>query len=140
MTVKKPFKLDNRLIPNGSVLILHIRYENAGPGGDTRGRTNPTTYTYAALKTGGLYYLTGLGRVPQAAGWAAVERWLERDGRVLEFVEVAGPPVRIWPEPVSQDVQHIPDLTKVHPMDSFPAVIPRGGDTVPRGGDTVPRG
>jgi hypothetical protein len=97
MTVK--FKLDSKRVPNGTVLVFGIRYERE-PEGDTRGRTNPTTYTYAMLKAGGLWYVTGTGKVPVAAGWGAIERWLERDGRVVAWVDVMGEPTRIWPTPV----------------------------------------
>lgn len=99
MTVK--FKLDSRKVPNGTVLVFGIRYERE-PEGDTRGRTNPTVYTYAMLKAGGLWYVTGTGKVPVAAGWGAIERWLERDGRVVEWVDVMGEPTRIWPAPAEE--------------------------------------
>lgn len=92
------FALDNSKVPNGTVLIVGIRFE-AEPGGDTRGRTNPKVYTYAMLKTGGLWYVTGSGKTPQAAGWVAVQRWLERDGRVVDHVELATTRTRIWPSP-----------------------------------------
>ena len=92
------FHLDGRKVPNGTVLVLGIRYE-AEPDGDTRGRTNPKVYTYAALKAGGLWYLTGSGKVPTAAGWTAVQNWLARDGRVVEYVDVLGARTRLWPEP-----------------------------------------
>lgn len=104
MTVK--FKLDTRKVPNGAILIFGIRYApGEEPGGETRGRANPLVYTYAAMKAGGLWYFTGAGRVPQAAGWGAVERWLEREGRVVEFVEVVTGQRRIWPEPVETATQ-----------------------------------
>lgn len=91
---------DPRSMPNGSVLVLGIRYIGGeSPGGESRGRTNPTLYTYAALKAGGLWYLTGSGKVPTAAGWGAVERWLERDNRVLDSVWMMGLPHQIFPRP-----------------------------------------
>lgn len=90
------FKLDSKAIPNGTVLVFGIRYERE-PEGDTRGRTNPRVYTYAMLKAGGLWYVTGSGQVPVAAGWGAIERWLGKDGRVVEHVDVMGAPTRIWP-------------------------------------------
>lgn len=106
MTVK--MALEPRTMPNGTLLVLGIRYlPGSEPGGETRGRVNPTVYTYAALKTAGLWYLTGSGKVPTAAGWGAVERWLERDNRKLEFVEIATGSRRIWPEPVAADSNEI---------------------------------
>jgi hypothetical protein len=99
------FKLDSRKVPNGTVLVFGIRYENTDdePGGDTRGRTNPTVYTYAMLKAGGLWYMTGAGKVPQAAGWGAIERWLERDGRVVVSVKAMTGEVVLWPLPPSDE-------------------------------------
>lgn len=92
-------------MPNGTVLVLSIRYRPTDePGGDTRGRAKPAVYTYAALKTGGLWYLTGSGRVPTAAGWGAVERWLARDNRELVSVDHMTRNVRLWDE---QD--HLPE-------------------------------
>lgn len=57
------------------------------------------TYTYAMLKAGGFWYVTGGGKTPQAAGWGAVERWLSRDGRVVEWVRKVTDSVQIWPGP-----------------------------------------
>ena len=110
MTVK--ITPDPRIMPNGVVLLLGVRYDFTDrPGGDTRGRTNPTVYTYAALKTAGVWYVTGSGKVPTAAGWGAVERWLERDGRVLVSVDVLGLPRRIWPEMLTAAKLDEPDLS-----------------------------
>lgn len=112
MTVN--FTMKRLKVPNDTVLLLGISYRRdepggdtremlqgvnyrSEPGGDTRGRTNPKVFTYAALKAGGLWYLTGAGKAPQAAGWPAVERWLERDGRVVEWVKMAGEARTIWP-------------------------------------------
>ena len=68
--------------PNGTVLLLSVRYlPGSQPGGDTRGRTKPVSFMYAALKAGGLWYLTGTGQTPQAAGWPAVQAWLRRGNR-----------------------------------------------------------
>lgn len=92
------FQLDSKKIPNGAVLIFYIRYDRALDDPDeTRGRTNPKIYTYAMLKAGGLWYVTGSGRVPTAAGWGAVQRWLERDGRTVVRVDLMGAPLKIWP-------------------------------------------
>lgn len=70
----------NRQAPNGTVLLMGVRYE---------GQTSDKVWTYAWLKAGGLWYGTGNGRVPTAAGWEAVNRWLERDNRKVEWVRVA---------------------------------------------------
>lgn len=80
-------KFDASKLTNGTLLLIGVSYRNAQPGGDTRGRVNPKTYTYALLKAGGLWYMSGTGQVPQAAGWGAVERWLGKDGRRLEWVK-----------------------------------------------------
>lgn len=88
------FKLDNRKIPNGTVLVFGIRYDRE----DDERPANPTIYTYAMLKAGDAWYVTGSGKTPSAAGWGAVERWLARDGRVVVSVDVMGPPVRVWPK------------------------------------------
>lgn len=97
------FKLDSRKIPNGTVLLMGIGFQNVDdePGGDTRGRTNPRTYTYALLKAGGLWYVTGSGKAPQAAGWGAIERWLTKDGKVVEWVKVMTASTDLWPAPSS---------------------------------------
>lgn len=100
MTTERPaFKLGNIPVPNGTILTMGIRYEDTEPGGDTRGRTNPTIYTYALIKAGGLWYVTGSGKVPQAAGWGAIERWLAREGRVVEWVRVVTETVPLYPTP-----------------------------------------
>jgi hypothetical protein len=95
------FKLDDAKVPNGTVLLMGIRYDSQ-PEDDPdaqRGRTNPKVYTYALLKSGGLWYVTGTGKVPQAAGWGAVNRWLERDGRVVEWVRLSTGWVDLYPPP-----------------------------------------
>lgn len=81
--------MDPRKLPNGTVLFLGISYPGLTEDRDaTRGRTMPKVWTYALLKAGGVWYTSGSGKVPQAAGWGAVERWLERDNRVLEWVKI----------------------------------------------------
>lgn len=77
--------VDPRTMPDGSVLSLGVRYE---------GQTSGKVWTYLALKTGGRWFLTGSG--PSDAGWGAVERWLERDGRVLVHVDRLTRDVRLW--------------------------------------------
>lgn len=55
----------------GSVLVLQVRFNG-----------NPKIWTYLAFKAdNGRWYFTGRG--PQDAGWAAVERWLVKDDKVL---------------------------------------------------------
>lgn len=97
------FTLDPRTMPNGVVLVLGIRYDRELEE-NSRGRANPLVYTYAALKTGGLWYFTGSGKVPTAAGWGAVERWLDKDGRKLEFVKILMEARLIWSKPVDADL------------------------------------
>jgi hypothetical protein len=76
-------------VPNGTVLMLGIRFEREEDLDATRGVRQPKVFTYAMLKAGGLWYVTGAGRVPMAAGWGAVERWLAKDGKVVEWVKMA---------------------------------------------------
>lgn len=85
------FRLDNAKIPNGTVLKMGISYPGMGQTDldTTRGRHTPKVFTYVFLKAGNLWY--GTGKAPQAAGWGAVNRWLDRDGRVVEWVEVVRP-------------------------------------------------
>jgi hypothetical protein len=74
-----------RDMPNGSMLLLGVSYAAMETG---------KIWTYVLLKAGGLWYSTGTG--PQAAGWGAVERWLGRSDRHLEFVEVVTGTERLW--------------------------------------------
>jgi len=85
--------LNPRTMPDGVILILNVRYSSPD------GPVNGTIYSHAALKSGGFWYLTG-SRAPQVAGWGAVERWLERDGRDLHSVKIMIGTKTIWPEPV----------------------------------------
>lgn len=72
------FKLKDRNTPDGTILVMGIQYNDS-----------PKTFTYALLKVDGLWHVTGApGRVPYAAGWGAVERWLAKDGRNLVWVKV----------------------------------------------------
>lgn len=90
-----------RSLLNGSVVLVGISYPGDPEDLDiTRGRTAPKVFTYAFLKAGGVWYSSGTGKTPQAAGWTAVERWLERDNRKLEFVQVATEFRTVWPEPM----------------------------------------
>jgi hypothetical protein len=93
------FKLDSRKVPDGTVLVFGISYDRE-PGASARPEK---VFTYAMLKAGGLWYVTGGGNVPSAAGWGAVERWLERDGRVVKWVNAVAQTVTLWPLPPSPE-------------------------------------
>lgn len=101
------FTLGNIPIPNGTILVLGIRYEGAGPSADTRGRTSPKIYTYTLTKAGGLWYTTGIGQVPQAASWTAVQRWLAKDGRAVEWVQVVTETAQVYPSPAAPEPARI---------------------------------
>ena len=97
--------LDPRTMPDGVVLVLSVRYEN---------QTSDKVWTYAALKAGGRWFLTG-ANTPTDAGWAAVERWLERDNREMVRVEILTQSRSIWPVPVdaaSPDPIIVPEETE----------------------------
>lgn len=97
------WSMNPRALPNGTVLFFGISYENARPRElDTRGRTEPRVYTYVALKQAGVWYFSGAGKVPQMAGWGAVERWLERDGRALVWVKIVSDLVDVYPVSVPE--------------------------------------
>jgi hypothetical protein len=101
MTVK--FKLDSRVVPEGTVLLFGIRYVGPDQEGIARmPEEEAKVYTYAMIKAGGFWYVTGGGRTPQVAGWGAVERWLERDGREVAWVKAVTETVTLWPTPVSK--------------------------------------
>ncbi len=99
MTVK--FKLDNSKVSNGTILLFGISYAGMGQTDldTTRGRQTPKVFTYTMLKAGGTWYVSGGGQTPQAAGWGAVVRWLERDNRVVEWVKVVTETADLWPTP-----------------------------------------
>lgn len=102
--------MDPRKMPNGTVLFFGISYTTARAR-DSRGRTEPQVYTYVALKQAGVWYFSGLGKVPQAAGWGAVERWLERDNRKLEWVKIVSALEDVFTaSPVVQLGQHLEEL------------------------------
>lgn len=92
------FTLDNRAVPDGTVLIFGIRYAGADSDGQERTPVEKSkTYTYVMIKAGGFWYVTGGGKTPQAAGWGAIQRWLERDGRVVEWVRHVTETTQLWP-------------------------------------------
>jgi hypothetical protein len=82
-------KFDGRSRPDGTVLMFGIAYPNS-----------PKVYTYVMVKAGGLWYVTGSGKVPSAAGWGAVEKWLERDDRQVQWIKAATDWADLWPEAV----------------------------------------
>lgn len=96
------FTLDNAKVPNGTVLLFGIEYPGMGQTDrdTTRGRSTPKVFTYAMLKAGGLWYVTGTGKVPQAAGWGAVMNWLARDNRVVRWVRAATSWADLYPSPI----------------------------------------
>lgn len=89
------FKLDNSKVPDGTILVFGVRYrsENMAPAAREK------VWTYAMLKAGGFWYVTGTGRVPVAAGWGAVERWLDADNREVVSVALASGRTQLWPSP-----------------------------------------
>lgn len=102
------FTLDSRQVPDGTILLFGIRYE-PHPGSPLPANTK--IYTYAMIMAGGFWYVTGGGKTPQAAGWGAIERWLERDGRVVEWVRHVTATAQLWPEPPRRTVGDGEDLS-----------------------------
>lgn len=102
---KPEFTLDNAKVPNGTILLFGIEYPGMGQTDldTTRGRRTPKVFTYAMLKAGGLWYGTGTGKVPQAAGWGAVMNWLARDNREVRWVKVVTDMADLWPTPSPVD-------------------------------------
>lgn len=98
------FQLDNAKVPNNTVLTMGIEYEGMGQTDldTTRGRQTPKVFTYVFLKAGGLWY--GSGKAPQAAGWGAINRWLERDGRRVRWVRAATAWATVYGEESSSPV------------------------------------
>lgn len=92
--------------PNGSVLLMGISFTsgNTADPGATRGITPSRVLTYALLKVGGLWYVTGSGRAPTAAGWPAVLRWLGKDNRKVEWIDLLTEKRRLWPVPLPEPV------------------------------------
>lgn len=86
------FELDDGKVLDGTIMIFGIRYQEVSK-----------IFTYAMLKAGGLWYLTGTGRVPVGAGWSAVQRWLDRDGREVVWVKAVTGYRQIWPDITDQD-------------------------------------
>jgi hypothetical protein len=123
MTVK--FTSDGKA-PDGTLLIVGIRYDQAaGAGGprsleSARSARPPLIYTYAMLKASGLWYVTGgSGKVPTAAGWGAIQRWLDRDGRIVEWVKIVTETADVYPvKPVPFTVHHLDGTSTTSPVDA----------------------
>lgn len=86
------FKLNDRDVADNTVLLFGIRYLDP----ETYGSRGLKVFTYAGLKAGGRWYFTGSGRVPQDAGWGAVERWLDDPRREVMWVKVASKLEPLW--------------------------------------------
>jgi hypothetical protein len=83
-------KFDARSALDNTVLMFGITYPNSSK-----------TYSYVMVKAGGLWYVTGSGKVPVAAGWGAIEKWLEREDRQVQWIKAATDWANLWPEPVN---------------------------------------
>lgn len=93
------FELDDAKIPDDTILLFGIQY-----GGSTTGKV----YTFAALKAGGRWFFTGSG--PRDAGWAAVQRWLQGNGRVVTWVKTVTAMDTLWQnERAADQLQEIRD-------------------------------
>jgi hypothetical protein len=84
-----PFRVTGQE-PDATILILGITYP---------GMNNGKVFSYVFVKAGGYWYGTGTGKVPQAAGWGAVERWLADPSRTLVSVSVVTETAPVWPTP-----------------------------------------
>lgn len=93
-------------MPDGVILVFNVRYQK-----HVDQRTAPPVHPLAAIKSAGRWYVTGSG--PRAAGWGAIERWLERDNRELVSVEIATGARTIWPDPV--ETLALDDADSPHP-------------------------
>lgn len=85
------FDLETARVPEGTVLLIGAQYRNSETG-----QLYPKIWTYAALKAGGRWYLTGTGKVPQDAGWGAVKRWLASHGREVVWIKMATELETLW--------------------------------------------
>ena len=84
------FNLDTARVAEGTVMLFGIRYPGSNEG---------RVYTYTMIKAGGMWYVSGGARAPQAAGWDAVKNWLAKDGRQVVYVKVATEFRQLWPKP-----------------------------------------
>jgi hypothetical protein len=96
------FSWGDKIPAEGTVLIFGVRY---------RGSNSGRIYTYAALLTGRQWYFSGAGQVPQAASWAAVERWLERDDREVVYIDAVTEMTPLWRPGPELEGRTLPGLT-----------------------------
>lgn len=82
------FELDDSKVPDGTVMLIGVRYAGSVSG---------KVYDFAALKAGGRWYFTGTG--PSDAGWGAVQRWLQANGRSVVYVKAVTGLTELWPDP-----------------------------------------
>lgn len=113
------FKLDDRRVPDGTVLTMGIEFEGMGQTGPEKFvgyGPAPKIFTYTLLKAGGLWYVTG-GKAPQAAGWGAIVRWLERDNKRVHWVRLANGWTDVFPPRTDEEDQdRKPDREVVEEM------------------------
>jgi hypothetical protein len=84
MTVE--FKLDDRQVPDGTVFLVGVAFD----------RIPDKTWTYSLIKAGGRWYTSGTGKSPQDAGWGAVNRWLNREGTQVVYIDAVTGRDRLW--------------------------------------------
>jgi hypothetical protein len=65
---------------DGTVWLMGVQYRSP----DMEPEAREKVFEYAWIKANGLWFGSGSGKVPQAAGWGAVQRWLgERNRRLV---------------------------------------------------------
>jgi hypothetical protein len=96
------FKLDDKIVADGTVLLFGIRFIRMDPGEEPT-FAGSKIWTYVALKVGGRWYFTGTGRVPQDAGWGAVARWLDDERKEVAWVKVATGLEPLWERTEADD-------------------------------------
>lgn len=80
------FKLDDRQVPDGTILLAGITFD----------RIPDKVWTYSLIKAGGRWYTSGTGKSPQDAGWGAVQRWLAREGTTVAYIDAVTARDRLW--------------------------------------------
>lgn len=94
------FKIDSAKLPDGTLMTFGIRYPEM--------QSDPEkVFTYAFLKAGGQFYGTGTGKVPQAAGWGAVDRWLNQPGREVLWVRYVTETAQVYPSPMAPEPSEV---------------------------------
>lgn len=112
------FQLDTASVPEGTVLLFGIRYAGPDQEGISREPAEEAkVYTYAMIKAGGFWYVTGGGRTPQAAGWGAVQRWLSKDNRQVVYVKMATSFDQLWPRVDDLPEQSAEEELRACPVD-----------------------